>query len=200
MMQAKLQPKQSIEARELLNLSQIKVARETGIDWASLSLFERGERMLNNEERDVLLNYYDELGLDVAELKQAQEPNTPPAKTMIQARKRVTPVRIREGMVISPEIDDETLNKLMEEYYLLDEQILMSLDEPVSRGMFGFYRDHTVEIVMPLLLACYRQQQIKSILQGEKQKGLSHNEISADKVYIAREFLEYEIARISKAG
>lgn len=200
MMQAKLQPKQSIEARELLNLSQMKVARETGIDWASLSLFERGERMLNNEERDVLLNYYDELGLDVAELKQAQEPNTPPVKAMIQPRKRVTPVRIREGMVISPEIDDETLNKLMEEYYLLDEQILMSLDEPVSRGMFGFYRDHTVEIVMPLLLACYRQQQIKSILQGEKQKGVNHNEISADKVYIAREFLEYEIARISKAG
>lgn len=53
---------QAADARAMLNLSQAKVSRETGISRSYLSQFENGSRKLANSEISSLREYYEEAG------------------------------------------------------------------------------------------------------------------------------------------
>lgn len=53
---------QAADARAMLNLSQAKVSRETGISRSYLSQFENGSRKLSNSELSSLREYYEEAG------------------------------------------------------------------------------------------------------------------------------------------
>ncbi|ODS23028.1 hypothetical protein AB835_11100 [Candidatus Endobugula sertula] len=168
-MQTLLQPEQSIEARELLNLSQ---AKETGVNRAYLSQFENGKRILKDAENDALINYYDEQGLDVDALRQKanQEEQKIPINPDLTPVYSINPYRIRDGIVISSHLANDTVEALMNEYHNLDSQIEQALEQPIVRGLFGLSRADTTEKAIQTLLDCYRQRHIKLVLQGRESE------------------------------
>ena len=195
-MQALLQPEASIQARDLLNLSQARVAKDTGINRAYLSQFENGKRILKDAENDALYNYYDEQGLDVAELKQPQQPEALPSQPELKPVYSVNPLRIKDGMVITRDLDSETVEMLMVEYYDLQQQIEQTLKQPVKRGVIfgGIDHETTFNRVLPVLLQCYRLYQLKLILQGQEaivgNEPLPENEIETLNQFLLLNFSE----------
>ena len=87
----------------------------------------------------------------------------------------------------------------MAEYYQLEDTIVKQLELPVVRGfLFGdIDENQTFNKALPLLLACYRQRQIKLMLQG--RENLAGKETSdIDRIKVIREFLDGELDHTSK--
>ncbi len=172
-MQTLLLPEHSIEARQLLQLSQAKVATESGINRAYLSQFENDKRILKDAENDALYDYYDEQGIDMDELINGVLPEEQPEVTAVKPlintiQSPVKQLRIKDGMMIYKGLDDETVETLMIEYYALEETIVKQLEQPVIRTFLfnDVDEEATFNKALPLLLACYYQRQIKLTLQG----------------------------------
>ena len=200
-----LQPEQSIEARELLNLSQAKVARETGINRTYLSQFENGQRILKDAENDALYGYYDTQGLDVEGLAQTLvntgNTTSPDAQMVtindLKPAYSVNPSRIKDGIVVSRNLDSDTVETLMAEYYELENTIVTQLKQPVSRTFLfnDIDAQETFNTAKTVLLACYRQRQIKLALHGQSD---ITNKQSSDRVNVIREFLNGKLEEIDK--
>ena len=77
----------------------------------------------------------------------------------------------------------------MTEYYDIEEQIEKALEEPAVRGFFGLSHTDTMEKALPLLMNCYRQRQVKLVLQGRENE-LPELPIESANVDTVRHFLD----------
>ena len=96
-------------------------------------------------------------------------------------------------------LTEKTVETLMVEYYQLEDNIVKQLEQPVIRTFLfnDIAVSDTYDKALPLLLACYRQRQIKLILQGRDDAGSAY--LNDDRELLC-EFLdtEYERLRIRK--
>ena len=108
-----------------------------------------------------------------------------------RVKQSVNQPKIKDGMLILQGLNDETVETLMIEYYELDEQIVKQLEQPVKRGFFTDSLDEegTLNSALPVLLACYRQRAIKSILQGQVDLPEEDEPENSD-IKVMREFLD----------
>lgn len=156
-----LTPDLAIQAREQLNLSQSKAAKESGINRAYLSQYEGNKRVLDDSQLERLAEFYGSLGwkppTEVAELTQEQ---------LINSDKHG--LKIIDGFVIAPEAFDIGAEVLLDEYYELEEEIKELKTKELKRGLFGGLDEHDAkdQCIRPLALMA-RLCEIKQVLQGQ---------------------------------
>lgn len=156
-----LTPDQAIEARVSLNLSQAKVASDTGINRAYLSQFESGKRVLEDRYLDPLLEYYENQGW-----KPAPDVEKQPVAQRINSPKHS--LHISDGFVIAGSVNSAQEEELLEEYYQNGLELEKLSSEDLPRGFLGGLDENAAikKSLRPLLLAA-RQFEIKQILHGQ---------------------------------
>jgi transcriptional regulator with XRE-family HTH domain len=160
-----LTPDMAAEARQSLNLSQAKAAKETGINRAYLSQFESGKRVLEDTLLETLSSYYESQGW-----QPTQEQAKASVEQLINSDKH--PLNIADGFVVSDDAAEEfILEDLLDEYYKNAQEIESLLQDELDKGLLGFFNEERAlrQSVRPLLLMA-RQFQIKQILHGHYEE------------------------------
>jgi transcriptional regulator with XRE-family HTH domain len=119
----------AIAAREMLNLSQAKVARDIGLNRPYLSQFEGGKRILEDRWQQSLREYYISMGWE----PEGDEGGGEPASA---APHSPAPL-IRDGFVIAETAAEGDLEGLLEEYYESSRLIEELGRVKLKRGFFG---------------------------------------------------------------
>lgn len=175
---------QSIDAREQLQLSQTKVTSATGIPRMYISQFETSKRLLKDSENEALFSFYEYEGWKIS--ADTNDDNHEPTEKPNKQHQLQTPLRIRDGFVITPALDNETLETLMDEYYAIEQQLETLEEMPVERNFFGnIDEQEMLNKAFPLLLKYYRLYQIKRVLHGQRgDNALERNEIETLGAYL----------------
>jgi len=164
-----LTPDQAAMAREALNLSQARVAKDTGINRAYLSQFEGSKLVLEDHLLKRLQEYYAGLGW-----KPSPEVSTASVKQLLDSDKHN--LTIMDGFVVAMESfsSDAEAEVLLDEYYGIGEEIVELKQQELKRGFFGGLDESEAlnDSVRPLVLMG-RQCEIKQILQGQLEPGES---------------------------
>ncbi|BFM16334.1 hypothetical protein R50073_25170 [Maricurvus nonylphenolicus] len=157
-------PDMASEARQSLNLSQAKAAKETGINRAYLSQFESGKRVLEDNLLETLSTYY---------VSQGWQPTPEQAKAPVEQliNNDKHSLNIADGFVVSSEATAEfILEELLDEYYENSDEIASLQETELERGFFGgLDSDSAMRQSMRALLLMARQFQIKQILHGHHE-------------------------------
>ncbi|MGE3480454.1 MAG: helix-turn-helix domain-containing protein [Gammaproteobacteria bacterium] len=134
-----LTPAQSQAARLALGLSQSKVARATGINRSTLSMFESSKYLLEDRALRELRNFYQGQGYPFEE--KAAEISLPAAPTAPKAA--IPPVflepdraPVMDGFVIPTGIALEEVENALDEVHANDQAIAEIVAQPVKRNWF----------------------------------------------------------------
>ncbi|MFT6910207.1 MAG: transcriptional regulator with XRE-family HTH domain [Oleiphilaceae bacterium] len=171
-----ISPVQAVSAREELNLSQAKVASDTGISRPYLSQFEGGKRILEDDKQQILLDYYLGYGWIYLEPIFADEKDD------------FLPYIIRDGFAVPESIHNQELEDLLSEHYENAEKIEQLKLTEVKRGSWlgSIDKEHANFIWLQVMMLAARQYTIKQLLHGQLDVG--------------GEFVEQEKAQISTIG
>jgi transcriptional regulator with XRE-family HTH domain len=171
-----ISPVQAVSAREELNLSQAKVASDTGISRPYLSQFEGGKRILEDAKQQVLLDYYTGYGWMYPEPIFEERDND------------LLPYIIRDGFAVPESIHNQELEDLLTEHYENAEKIEKLKLTAVKRGSWlgKIDKEHANFIWLQVMMLTARQYTIKQLLHGQLDVG--------------GEFVEQEKAQISTIG
>jgi|GEM_PF-868959 len=158
-----LTPDQAVMARETLNLSQAKVARDTGINRAYLSQFEGSKRILEDQPLSRLQEYYMSLGW-----APSPETSTASVKQLLDSDKHN--LTIMDGFVVAMESfsSEAEAEVLLDEYYAIGEEIVELKQQELKRGFFGgLDESEALSDSLRALVLMGRQCEIKQMLQGQ---------------------------------
>lgn len=181
----------SIDAREQLQLSQTKVASATGIPRMYISQFETGKRLLKDSENDTLFLFYESEGWQISTGTNGDNHET--TEKPNKQHQPQTSLRIRDGFVITPALDNETLETLMDEYYSIEQQLATLENMPIKRGFFGdIDEQETLNKAFPLLLKYYRLYQIKRVLHGQREDDGIDNSLVQKDIELIKDHLIYK--------
>ncbi|MFL0797053.1 MAG: helix-turn-helix domain-containing protein [Cellvibrionaceae bacterium] len=187
-------PKQAIEAREQVSMSQAKVAREVGLARSYLSEFESNKRVLTDNWQTTLRDYYLSQGWAPSEGGNEEVPVKASLKDNLG-------YVVSDGFVIAQDVFTRyDVNSLLDEYY----ENLETLDElkgvELERGFFGgFIRDDMYRKGFRALALAGRQQEIISILHGSfKPHGKKVSLDDEDSICTAGDMLAAVISSVSK--
>lgn len=152
-----LTPEHAINARQTLQLSQARVANDTGINRTYLSQFEQGKRLLDDKHMTALNDYFHGLGWEVTH-----------AETELETPTQGEP-RIIDGMLIAPAIAQDEAEALLNDYYQHAQRIKQFSQQDIKRNFLlgGVNEEATLALALPVLLLLNRQHQIKQALQGQ---------------------------------
>lgn len=170
-----LSPANCVSAREELNLSQAKVASDTGISRPYLSQFESGKRVLEDAKQQDLLDYYEDQGWERPIAASDVEPE-------------VLPFVLRDGFVVIDSIDEVDLEGILAEYCDNAERIEKLKATEIRRGSWSgnIDLDHAHTEWLKVMMLSARQCTIKRLLHGQ-----------AD---VSGEFVEQDREAISTIG
>jgi len=184
----------SIDAREQLQLSQTKVASATGIPRMYISQFETSKRLLKDSENDTLFLFYESEGWQVS--TDTNDDNHETTEKPNKQHQPQTPLRIRDGFVITPALDNETLETLMDEYYAIEQQLETLENMPIERSFFGdIDEQETLNKAFPLLLKYYRLYQIEQVMHGHKDDDGIDNPSVQDEIKTLGDYLIYKLIK-----
>lgn len=171
-----LSPAQCVSAREELNLSQAKLASESGVSRPYLSQFERGKRILEDKEQEALLNYFLEQGWEQPLPESQDAPYEP------------LPYVVRDGFVVPDSINGEDVESILEEYCSNAQRIERIRAMDVERGSWSGKIDtyHANENWLAAMMLAARQFTIIQLLHGKLDAG--------------GEFVEQDRAAITTVG
>jgi transcriptional regulator with XRE-family HTH domain len=171
-----ISPLQAVSAREELNLSQAKVASETGISRPYLSQFEGGKRMLEDVKQQVLLDYYAGYGWEY------------PEPIFEEGGDDLLPYIIRDGFAVLESIHSEELEEILSEHYENAEKIEKLKLTEVKRGSWSskIDKEHANFIWLQVMMLAARQYTIKQLLHGQLDVG--------------GEFVEQDTSQITTVG
>ncbi|HTF95262.1 MAG TPA: helix-turn-helix transcriptional regulator [Cellvibrio sp.] len=159
-----LTPDVSVKAREQLNLSQAKVATETGISRSYLNQFEGSKRVLEDHLLDTLASYYGSKGWKPDATILAK-----PVEQHISSPEHG--LSIIDGFVVSVEASENyVVEDLLGEYYANNQEIEQLMSREFTRGIFGgFIEDEAIKTSLRPLALMARQYEIKRILHGQTE-------------------------------
>jgi len=169
----KLTPSEAIKARETLNLSQSRVARDTGLSRSYLSQFENGKRILEDRWLNTLYEYYSSLGWsNTKESTSDSTESNPPSPTKLDHK-----LNIVDGFVIPIGVEAEyVVEDLMDEFYDNSQKIEKCRHKKISRNvgfLFGDDRgidnETAYEESRRMLILMARQYEIIQILHGQHE-------------------------------
>lgn len=155
-------PDVAVKAREQLNLSQAKVAAETGISRSYLSQFEVGRRVLEDSQLEILWDYFESNGWTPNPSLQTQ-----PVQEQLTSSNHG--LSIKDGFVVASGASDHyLLEDLLGELYSNNQEIDLLLDKEFERGLFGIFIEEEARkaSIYPLMLMA-RQCEIVRILHGK---------------------------------
>ena len=151
----KLNPQESVMAREQLKLSQAAVARAIGLPRSYLSQFESGKRVLDDSWLEKIYEHYIEQGWEEPELEN------------IPTNEDGNLVYTRDGFVVSQHLDEETLEALLDEYYENNQRLDEIAHEGIKKGLLGVDRRHAEGNLAAYLMISARQLHLIRQLRGE---------------------------------
>jgi len=156
-----LTPDQAVIARKTLNLSQAKVAKDTGINRAYLSEFEGSHRVLEDRRLVTLFDYYVGNGWEPG-----SDDYDVPVKQLLDSDKH--DLTIIDGFVVAPKSFTSESEVLLDEYYTISQELLELKLCKLKRGLFGWLDESEAlkKCVRPLVLMS-RQYEIIQILHGQ---------------------------------
>lgn len=164
-----LTPDQAVKARESLNLSQAKAAREAGVNRPYLSEFERSKRVLDDGDQTKLLEYYIGLGW----IPSSEIQNTSVKQQLNSDKHDLT---IMDGLVISPDAYDIDVHALLEESYEIEDELIELKQQGLRRGFFGgLDEQEALDSCLRPLILMGRLCEIKQILQGRFDSSYSED-------------------------
>jgi transcriptional regulator with XRE-family HTH domain len=157
-----LTPAQSVSAREELNLSQAKVASNTGVSRPYLSQFEGGKRILEDGDQQKLLDYF---------LGHGWEQPEPVFEGDGSAE--LVPYVVHDGFVVPNSISNEDIESILEEYCENSAKIEGIRSMEVKRGAWSGNIDihHANAQWLVALMLTARQFTIKQLLHGQVDMG-----------------------------
>lgn len=145
------------QAREERNLSQSKVARDTGLSRSYICQFESGKRNLEAQSLAILAGYY-----------QSISPPPTPNKILDECAPIIKDVHdyfeTIDGIAINEEVGfDYVVGDLMSEYEENKEIIMTEWNSTVDHGFWGLDEDDIRNRCLPLLVRMARQYQLTQI-------------------------------------
>ena len=172
-----LSPANCVSAREELNLSQAKVASDTGISRPYLSQFESGKRVLEDAKQQDLLDYFGGHGW---------QPVVPDKES--DNVSELLPYIVRDGFIVPDSISAEDVESILEEYCDNAEKIERIRAVSVERGSWSGKIDtyHANENWLAAMMLAARQFTIIQLLHGKLEAG--------------GEFVEQDRAAITTVG
>lgn len=174
-----LNPDDALYAREMLNLSQAKVAKDTGLSRSYLSQYESGKRVLEDKWMRALKGYYENLGWVAPEPKEPDEMD-------------VCLVRSRDGFVISEDLTDKTVESLLDEYYSNAERIEGIQQSELRRGFFGgIDEENSMKSVLAITLLSHRQFIIKQLLHGQLENDPISQDLETNDIETMGQYVNY---------
>jgi transcriptional regulator with XRE-family HTH domain len=171
-----ISPVQAVSAREELNLSQAKVASDTGISRPYLSQFEGGKRILEDDKQQILLDYYAGYGWLY------------PEPIFEDDNDDFLPYIIRDGFAVPESIHNQELEDLLSEHYENAKKIEELKSLKVKRGSWlgKIDKEHANFIWLQVMMLAARQYTIKQLLHGQLDVG--------------GEFVEQDTSQITTVG
>jgi len=154
---------QSEAAREELQLSQAKAAREAGINRQMLNGFERGRVNPPDDFLRELREFYESAGFEFEEPESGR--GIPAGATLLDPS-----MRVRDGFLLPRNLPSERVEELLDEFHANNEQIAkaVALELPAS-GFFTFLSDddeRAQEITQEVCRLMARQYCITAELMG----------------------------------
>lgn len=157
-----LTPEQCVQAREVLGMSQSKVAREAGIPRPYISQFESGKRLLEDRLLSALKAFFIQAGWEpLGDIQPAV------GECVVALGGKGS--TFRDGFAIPDGLDPNEVEVLLAEYHDNTQQISDIRGRPLKREfIFGeIEEERAMDSAVELLLLGYRQAQIKQILHGQ---------------------------------
>lgn len=172
-----LDPKVSISARENIGVSQSAVSRDTGINRVYISQFESGKRILEDRDKQALLDYYHELGWPE---------NSGAGETLEDPNNMFS---VKDGLIVPKTLTNDEIEDLLSELYATRESAQKMEQDSIPRGFFGGVdQDKALSNSLTILLHYMKIQRLQAKLQGRSE----HLEPiqTLDKAQINRDYLD----------
>jgi transcriptional regulator with XRE-family HTH domain len=146
---------QAVAARSALNLSQAKVANDTGLNRAYLSRFEGGKMVLDDRWLDELYIYYEEQGWN------------PEKDATVEDDNDIDTLRMRDGFQISAALDDVEVEELLNDYYNNQLKIEVLAKTETPKGfLIGMDEERAEKYALELMSLTCLQDHILRRLRG----------------------------------
>ena len=142
---------QAVAARTALNLSQSKVAKDTGLNRTYLSQFESGSRILEDRWQSILHDYYQGAGWVPSAHAASSEQAPAPSNS-------ASCLKIRDGFLISGALQDAEVESLLSDYYDNQVEIEAISASEAPKGMFNAVREDRARVPVSKLFALTCQQ------------------------------------------
>lgn len=198
-----LTSQQAKQARQVLGLSQGKVAGELGINRTYLSQFENGRYVFDDKVLTKLRDYYQQNGFDLpSTLDEPVSDNLGEwdAESDVDRQVVTTGVRVMDGFVVPDQTAEADVDDILTEYTENSHLIRTLCKGAVKRGFFGIDEDDLSEREHQLLVLMARNYTLVEQLHGHETvhpRDVAELETIGDSV--ARELAKHTVFRAAES-